>query len=179
MKIEDRRQFLVILTIAAAALFLADHLLYEPAAAWWSGRAQTIAQLRQKVTAGNLLLRRETVIRNRWKEMNDGSLPNSQSQAEQRLLKALDDWSRNSGANVTAIAPQWQNDAATNYATLNCRVEASGDLGTLCQFLDRLETGSMALKLDSMDLSSGDGNGRQFTLALEVNGLAIGSQTTQ
>ena len=68
--------------------------------------------------------------------------------------------------------PQWKNDS-TNYMTLNCRVEASGNLGTLSQFLYNIEKGPMALKLDSVELSAHDDTGQQLTLGLQISGLAL------
>ena len=68
--------------------------------------------------------------------------------------------------------PQWKNDS-TNYMTLNCRVEAAGDLGTLSQFLYDIEKGPMALKLESVDLSARDDTGQQLTLGLQISGLAL------
>jgi len=61
--------------------------------------------------------------------------------------------------------------------TLNCRVEASGSLGTLSQFLYRIEKGPAALKLDSVELSAHDNTGQQLTLGLQISGLALISQT--
>ena len=65
-------------------------------------------------------------------------MPADTSLAEQQVLKAFDNWSQDSGATITGITPQWNNDA-TNYLTLNCRVEASGDLGTLASFFTTLK----------------------------------------
>ena len=76
------------------------------------------------------------------------------------------------GADLASIIPQWKNDS-TNYMTLNCRVEASGNLGTLSQFLYDIEKGPAALKLDSVELSAHDSTGQQLTLGLQISGLAL------
>ena len=174
MKIENRQQFLVVLTIAVAALFVGERLLYEPLANWWTARSHTIAALRKQVNDGKLLLQREDAIRSHWDEMRTNTLPADTSLAEQQVLKAFDNWSQDSNATITGITPQWKNDA-TNYMTVNCRVEASGDLDTLAHFLYDIEKGPMALKLESVDLSTRDDTGQQFTLGLQVNGLALTS----
>ena len=72
--------------------------------------------------------------------MRTKTLPTNTSLAEQQVLKAFDNWSQESGATVTGITPQWKNDS-TNYMTLNCRVEASGDIGTLSRFVYDIEKG--------------------------------------
>ena len=61
--------------------------------------------------------------------------------------------------------------------TLNCRVEASGDLGTLSRFIYDIEKDPMALKLESVELSARDTTGQQLTLNLQISGLVLVSQS--
>jgi Tfp pilus assembly protein PilO len=172
MKIENRQQFLVMLTIAAAALFVVVNFILTPLGGWWSSRQAQIKDLRTKVSEGQQLIKREAGVRSRWDDMQKNSLPADTSLAEQQLLKAVDGWSHSSGAEVTSLMPQWKNDS-TNYLTLTCRVETSGDLGALSRFLYDLEQGPLALRLDSVELSAKDKDGLQMTMSTEVNGLAL------
>jgi len=176
MKIENRQQFLVVLTIAAAALLVGVNLIYEPLSNLWSARLTQIKELRVKVNDGKVLITHEVSWRGRWDQMRSNTLSNNTSQAEQQVLNAFDNWSRESGSEITSIMPQWQNNS-TNYMTLNCQVEASGTLGALSQFLYNVEKGPMALKLNSVDLSAHDDTGQQLTLGLQVSGLVLTSQT--
>jgi hypothetical protein len=175
MKIKTRQQFLVVLTIAVAALFVGERLIYEPLANWWAARSQKIATLRKQVNDGKLLIQREQAIRSRWDQMRTNMLPADTSLAEQQVLKAFDNWSQESDASINGITPQWNNDA-TNYLTVDWRVEAAGNLDTLTRFLYDIEKGPMALKLESVDLSARDDTGQQLTLGLQVSGLALISQ---
>ena len=68
--------------------------------------------------------------------------------------------------------PQWKNDS-TNYMTLSCRVETSGDLGALSKFLYDVERGPMAVRLDSVELTERDKDGQQLTMSAEINGLVL------
>src|SRR5450432_1953254 len=176
MKIENRQQFLMALTIGAAALYIGVNFIATPLSNLWSARSAQIKDLRAKVSEGKTLIQRETVVRNRWSDMSTNALPDNSSLAEQQVLKAFDTWSRETGAEISSIMPQWKNDS-TNYMTLNCRVEASGSLGTLSQFLYRIEKGPAALKLGSVELSAHDNTGQQLTLGLQISGLALISQT--
>ena len=172
MKIKNRQEFLVVLTIAAFALLVGVNFILEPLGGWWSARQAQIKELRAEVTAGGQLIRRESGIRSRWANMTANALPANTSLAEQKLLTAVDGWSRSSGAEVTSLMPQWKNES-TNYLTLTCRVETSGDLGALSKFLYVLERGPMALRLDSLELGAHDKDGQQMTLSTEINGLAL------
>jgi hypothetical protein len=172
MKIKTRQQFLVVLTIAVAALFVGERLLYEPLANWWSARSQKITELRKQVNDGRMLLQRERSLRSRWDQMRTNTLSADTSLAEQQVLRAFDNWSQDSNTSITGITPQW-NDDATNYVTVDLRVEAAGDLGSLTRFLYDVEQGPMALELESVNVSARDETGQQFTLGLQINGLAL------
>lgn len=172
MKVEDRQRFLLILTLVIIGLCAANWLIFEPLGKWWTTRSHNIVTLRNQVKDGKFMLLRESGIRSQWGEMSAKTLPNNTSLAEQQVLRAFDNWSQDSGATVTGITPQWKNDS-TNYMTLNCRVEASGDLGTLSRFVYDIEQNTMALKLDSVEFSAHDNTGQQLTLGLQLSGLAL------
>jgi Tfp pilus assembly protein PilO len=172
MKIKNRQDFLVVLAVAVLALYLGVLFVFTPLQNWWTERQGQVKQLHDQVAAGTLLLRRETTVRGRWEEMQRNALPARSSDAEQEFLKALTAWSRDSRAAITSIMPQWKNDS-TNYMTLNCRVETDGDLGALTRFIYDIEQGPMAVRLDSLELSTHDNDGQLMTLGLEINGLAL------
>ena len=172
MKIENRQQFLIVLTIGAVALFVGVNFIFTPLGNWWSSRQSQIKVLRTKVTEGQQLIKREAGIRGHWDEMRQNALPPNTSLAEQNLLQSVSEWARSSGVDLTSVMPQWKNDS-TNYLTLACRVETAGDMGTLSKFLYDLEKGPMALRLDSVELTARDASGQLMTMGLELNGLAL------
>jgi hypothetical protein len=176
MKIENRQQLLMALAIAVGVLYAADQVVIEPMFGWWKTRAKTVAELRAQVKNGRRLIQRETGLRSRWSQMRTNTLPDNPSLAEQQTLKAFDSWARESGADVTGITPQWNNDSP-DYLTLNCRLEAAGDLGTLSRFVYDLEKDPMALKLESVEFSTRDTTGQQLTLDLQISGLVLVSQS--
>jgi Tfp pilus assembly protein PilO len=175
MKIENRQQLLIVLAVAVGVLYAADQLVFEPMVKWWKARAETVAGLRAQVHDGRLLIQREAGLRGRWDQMRTNTLPDNSSLAEQQMLKAFDTWSRESGADVNGIMPQWKSDS-DDYSTLNCRVEASGDLGTLSRFIYDVEKGPLGLKLESVEFSTRDNNGQQLTLNLQISGLVLLAQ---
>ena len=178
MKIKNRQDFLVVLTLAVVGLAVAVNFIFPPILGWWSSRQKQIRDLGSRVKEGNVTLRREAALRSHWDEMRHNALPGTKAEpgsmppAEQQFLKALDGWARDSGAEITSIMPQWKNDA-TNYLTLNCRVETAGDLNALSRFIYEIEKGPMLVRLDSVELSSHDNNGQQMTLGVEINALAL------
>ncbi len=176
MRIENRQQFLVLAAAGAVALLAADRLVVTPLTKLWKARSAAIAELRKQVEEGASLVQREVIIRNRWEQMRDHTLPSNPSLAEQQLLRAFDSWAQRSRVSITSIMPQWKQDA-DEYKTLECRVDAAGDLESLSQFLYNVERDPMALKIESVELTARDNNGRQLTLAMQISGLVLAPKT--
>jgi hypothetical protein len=178
MKIKNRQDFLVVLTAAAAGLFVAVNFILTPLGGWWSARSTQLKDLRTKVSEGQQLIKREAGIRSHWSDMQAGALSANSSLAEQQLIKAFDTWHNDTGAELASIMPQWKSDS-TNYMTISCRVELGGTLGTLSRYLYEMEKSPLALRVDTVELSAHDSTGQQLTLGLEVNGLALTQPSPQ
>lgn len=172
MKIENRQQMLVVVTVAALGLLVADQLIIEPLTSWYGARNRQITELRTQVRNGKSLIIREAGIRGHWDQMRTNALPAQSAVAEQQVFSALDRWSRYSLVEITGILPQWKNDS-DDYQTLNCRVEATGTLSTLTRFLYNVETGPLPLKVEAIELAAKDTGGQQLSLGLQVSGLAL------
>lgn len=172
MNVKNRQDLLVVVTVCAAALFVGVNFVFTPLQGWWTQRQIQIKKLQDQVKDGKGLIAREQIDRAHWDNMRTNALPGVTSDAEQQFLTAIDGWSRNSGAEITSIMPQWKNDA-TNYMTLDCRVEAAGELSQLSQFIYNIEHGPMMVRVDSVELSAHDNTGQQLTLGVEINGLAL------
>lgn len=175
MPANNRQQLLTVIAITAVGLFAADKLLLDPLIAGWKARSERIAHLKQQVTAGKNLVGRERSIRNHWDQMRRNALTNDTSVAEQQLFRALDSWEQDSRVIITARTPQWK--STDEYMTYECRIDAAGDLSSLSRFLYNVEKDPLALKLESVELSARDKDGRQLSLGLQISGLVLNSST--
>lgn len=175
MQIKNRQQILIAVAIAVVALFALDKLVISPLTKAWQDRSKAIAELRNRVANGRSLVGRERGLRNHWTEMQTNSLPANRSLAEQKVLDAFNRWAQDSRINITSVSPQWRDQE--DYTTLQCRVEGSGSLERITQFLHKMEKDSMALRLETVELSSRDTEGQQISLAMQVSGLVLGANT--
>lgn len=175
MKINNRQQLLLIVTIVAGALFAADKLMITPLTHVWTARRQEVTQLRKQVADGTSLIRRERAVRDHWDLMRTNTLPNNQSFAQEMVLKALETWSQESGTSLNGSTTQWKQDT-DEYKTLACRVDASGSLWALSRFIYDIEKGPLGLKLESVELNSHDNTGQQLSLGLQISGLVLTPQ---
>ncbi len=179
MKIDlkNRQQLLVLLAGAAVGLFLADKVLLTPLGKAWKAREERIAALSKQVSGGRNLVARERSLRERWAQMQSHTLSNNTSQAEQQILRAFDRWSQASRLGLLSISPQLKHEA-DEYATLECRVEAAGNLDAISRFLYELERDPMAIKLQGIEVTSRDTDGQQLALGLQVSGLILNPPDT-
>jgi hypothetical protein len=87
------------------------------------------------------------------------------------VVSAFDRWGQSSSIEVGSIKPQWKRGANDRYSLLECRVDASGSLANLIRFLYEVEKSPIALRIESLELTSRDDYGQRLTLGLLVSGL--------
>ncbi|MSU36723.1 MAG: hypothetical protein EXS36_16825 [Pedosphaera sp.] len=172
---KNRQQLLTTLALGFIGLWAAESLLITPLVRSWISRNGKIKILRKQVRDGELLIHREQGIRNRWNEMLTNTLPSEVSAAESLVLGAFDGWSRESRVSIMSIKPQWKRND-DDYMVLECRVDAAGSLSTITRFLYEIEHDPLALKVNSVELSSRDTTGSPLTLGLQVSGLVLSTE---
>lgn len=173
MPIKNRQQLLIIVAGVAFGLLIADALVLTPLVNSWKARSVRIADLRKKVDDGEKLLKRADALTSRWAGMQANVLPrNNNSLAEQQVLTAFDKWSQDARISVNSITPQWKRDNE-EYQTLVCRMDAAGTVGTLARFLFNVERDPMALKVESVEITSRDKDGQNLSLSLQISGLVL------
>ena len=174
MKIKNRQQLLVLGAVAIVALFAIDKIIVTPLTSLWQARSKEIAQLRTKVTDANALAKRERTLRGRWDDMRKNTIPEEPSLAQQQVLQAFDRWARETGVKISSVDPR--RHEGDDYSTLQCRVEGSGNLNSVAQFLYAMEKDPMALRFENIELSTHDVEGQQLSIGLQVSGLILPPQ---
>jgi Tfp pilus assembly protein PilN len=174
MKINNRQQALAIMAGVALALLLGDKLLLSPLARSWRERSARIVELRKSINQGASLIAREQTIRNRWDSMRTNTLPDNVSAAENEVLQAFERWSQDSRISIASIKSQWKR-GADDFVTLEYRADAFGSIQALTRFLYNLEKDPLALKVETVEITSRDNDGQQLSLGLQVSGLRLHS----
>jgi hypothetical protein len=172
MQIKNRQQMLILTALAGLALLVGDSLIFSPLVKAWKSRSEKIVELRKQVEKGERLVRYEDSYRATWAQMQTNTLPRNPSLAEQQVLQAFDKWSQDSRISVNSITPQWKRDSE-EFTTLQCRVDASGTIGTLSRFLYNVEQDPMALKIESVEIAARDKEGAQLSMGLQISGLVL------
>ncbi len=169
----NRQRLLLILAGVGLLLLVGDSLLLTPLTKAWQSRGTEIARLQKNVTEGRSVIDRATRTQSLWAEMQAQALPKDPAKAEQDLITAFDRWGRAAGIELGSIKPQWKRGATPRYSQLECRVDATGSLATLSRFLYEVEKSPLALRVDTVELTSRDDQGQRLTLGLLVSGLRL------
>ncbi len=172
MQIKNRQQMLILAAFAGLALLVGDSLIFSPLVKAWKARSEKIVELRKQVEKGDRLVKHEESYRTNWAQMQTNTLPHNSSLAEQQVLQAFDKWAQDSRISVNSITPQWKRDN-DDFTTLQCRVDASGTVGTVGRFLYNIEKDPMALKIESVEITARDKEGAQLSLGLQISGLVL------
>jgi hypothetical protein len=173
MAIKNRQQWLIIFAAAGAVLLIGDKLVITPLTASWQARSKQIAELTKQVKQGSLLVLRDSVIRTRWDQMRNGTLPEEVSAAENEVLQAFERWSQESRISISSIKPQWKR-AGDDFMTLECRADAFGSIQALTRFLYEVEKDPLALRVEAVEITARDNDGQQLSVGLQVSGLQLG-----
>ena len=96
METKNREKLLLIATGTVAALWLLNLLVFSPLIDSWHSRSGEIAKLKQEISDGTMLVRRESTIRDRWNSMRANALANDTTMAFVRRRRR-----------ATPIFPPW------------------------------------------------------------------------
>jgi len=173
VNLKNRQTVLAVVAVAVVALFILDQVVFGPLLTGWRHRSENIHKLQDSIKKGQSMIDREQITRSMWNNMRKNTLPANASQAEKTVLESFDNWTRDSSVTVNSIKPQWKRGANDAYSLLECRIDAAGDIGTLTKFLYAVEHSEMALRIESVELTARDADGRQLTLGLSVSGLRL------
>lgn len=174
MNNKSREQLLALLAVTAVLLMVGDKFILQPLTASWAARNKRIADLEKQVAEGAGKLDRERAVRDRWTAMRANALTNNVSAAEGQALRAFERWGRDANVTVSGLKPAWKRASdREEHQTLECRADATGSLSSLARFLYQIEKDPLAMKVDVVDLTTRDTEGRNLTLSLQVSGLVL------
>ncbi len=170
----NRQQLLTVGAISVIALWAADKLILSPALGLWDSRSARITNLETNVLNGQQwFLQRSNVIRGEWDTQVQNILPANVSTAYGVVIQSVDRWARASGVQIGSTRPQVKNGDDPSYNTLECAVDATGEIESIARFLYQIEQDPIGVKVNTVDITSRDSSGMQLTLALQLSFLQL------
>ena len=181
-----REKLLPIFALLAVAILAGDRLVLGPLVNSWQTRAAKIIELEGNVGNGNDLLPREKSYTKKWEQYWEGNLNSTNSVAEDEVLRAIENWTGDSGILLTSVKPQWQNheyeflgkEIAENktysYKTYDVRLVAEGTMQESIEFVHAIESCDLPLKIEQLELASREKTGKLVSVSVHFTGLQLG-----
>ena len=169
----NRQKWLIAAAVLCAGGLLLDRAVLPPLTASWNARSERIAEVKELLDDGELLLEREASIRERWDEMTARALPADRAAAENTVLNAVDQWAAESRLAVSSLKPRWMRTEGI-FARLEVRATAEGRPEAVLAFLYALERDRLPLCVESAKLTPRDDRGRLLGLDVTFTALARG-----
>ena len=108
-----------------------------------------------------------------WQTYLRDNLNSDKSIAEDEVLRAIENWTDDSGILLTSIKPQWQNHE-DRYKTYDVRLVAEGTMRETVEFVHSIESDKLPFKIEQLELSSRDKKGRLINVSVHLSGLQLG-----
>jgi len=173
MVLSKRERVIALLTLLVVGALVLDRFVVTPVLgrldATSSQRQELLAQLNE---AQGLFASRGKLER-KWRTMVSDGL-RSDSEAESRVARALDEWSADTGLTVTSVKPE-RGASDKGLTEMAFVVAGKGRLDAVAQFLYMVETSSLPIKIKDMQLGSAGESGDSMSLQLRLSVLYLGS----
>ncbi len=172
MILSKRERYLVTATIIAVSMLVLDQHIVTP---FLEGRALLEAErqslLREMEGAANQFARRRR-MEPKWKDMLAAGLNSDASEAESQFLHALRNWSQESGLTLSSVKPQ-RIAREGELQEITFQAAGTGSMHSVAQFLWRLETASLPIKVKELQLDSRKEGADDLSLQLRISVLYL------
>ena len=178
MNLRRREKLLALAAAAVVLLWLLDSLVLTPV---WEGyrhdRAQALAVQQELFKAEQLLRRAEDLEAHHRGRMAAGlALPTSQ--AEGKMLEAIEQWANRSGLRNVSMRPE-RADPENGVQAIRCRVTAEGPMSALVGTCWRMETASIPLRIEHLRVSAPDSTADRLSLQFDISTVCLAADATE
>lgn len=176
MTTKNREWILVITAVVCIGAWVADSFILTPLANTWKNRSERIEELRNQLTSGELLVQRETAIRDRWDQMKAKAFTSEIPEAEDRILKSANRWAQTSGLSLSSLKPRVTQESE-EFKKAEFTAAGQGNIETVTRFLYELELDELPLKVENLQISTHDKTGKELALDVRFSGLLLTAES--
>jgi len=173
--LSKRERYIVAATIIAVSLFVLDRCIVTPFLA--RRRQIELARqdlLREMQDAINQFVRRKQMAQE-WKDMLASGLKSDASEAESQVLHAVRDWSEECGLSLSSVKPE-RIAREGDLQEIMFQTAGRGSMRSVAQFLWRLETAALPLRVKELQLGSRKDGAGDLSLQLRIATLYLAAE---
>jgi len=177
MVLSKRERIILIVTALVVGALVVDKLVFGPVKDRLDELKVQREQLLADVGEAQSLFERRRLLEPRYRMMLSGDFQN-EKEAESRILRVLDDWSEESALTLSSVKPE-RVASDQGLKEMTFVVAGTGTLRAVAQFLWRIETVALPIKVKSMQLGSASESGDSMSLQLRLSALYLGAEEEQ
>ena len=154
MVVTKRERFYLIAAGVLLGLFLLQYLAITPFLNYRSQIQADLVLANRNSDAAQVLFTRQRNHEKQWQALLASSLKVTASEAESQVLHSVRDWAQDSGLGLESLKPEHlarEKDAAVQEIAF--RASGSGPMSAIARMLWRLETASVPLRVNSIQIT--------------------------
>ncbi len=173
MVLTKRERVIAIITGVVVAALIGNTFVLDP----MMGKLKQVENekllLLAEVNEAQNLFDRRRLMERKWKAMlSDGM--RSDSEAESRIARVLDDWSEGARLVLSSVKPE-RVASEKGLKEMTFSVVGTGSLEAVARFLWQVETTALPVKVKDMQLSAMSESGDSMSLQLRVSAIYFGT----
>jgi len=174
MGLSKRERVIALMAVVMVGGFFVDKVIVAPGLKRLTQTKNQKQELLAELTEARNLFERRRLLERKWKTMLSDGLRND-ADAESRVARALDEWSQDARLTLTSVKPD-RVAGDKGLKEMAFVVAGRGGLGSVAQFLYKVETAELPIKIKDMQLGSTSESGDSMSLQLRLSTLYLGAE---
>lgn len=172
--LSKRERIIAIVAVAAVGFLVLSQFLIGPIADKLQQLETQKQQLLVELNEAQNLFQRRRLLEKEWKTMLADGLQN-EIEAESRIARAIDGWSRETRLTLSSVKPD-RVASDKGHTEITFVVAGTGTLDAVAQFLWKIETAPLPVKVKDMQVGSSNESGQSMSVQLRLSAICLGTQ---
>jgi hypothetical protein len=170
--LSKREKYIGIGAAAAIAILVLDQFVISPYFDAVDQLNRDLTKASQTVADNSLVFERQHKLQKVWADMQTGGLQVDESQADSQAQMAILNWAQRSDMAVTALTTEHVSQEKA-FEVLTYDVTATGSTPGMARLLWALETATIPLRVNELQVSSRPENTDNLTVRMNVSTLSL------
>ncbi len=175
MVLSKRERILALATLLVMGALVANSLILDPLFTKRRQAADERTDLEAQLAEAQNTFERRRLLERKWKTVLSEGM-RSDTDAESRVTKALNEWSRQTRLTLTSIKPE-RTTGDKGMSEITFVVAGRGSLESVASFLHQVETAELPVKVTTMQLGSTSESGDSMSLQLRLSTVYFGTSS--
>ena len=176
MVLSKRERIIVLVTVIVVGALITDRFVLTPILSGLKQTEDKKQRLLAEVNEARSLFERRRLMERKWKTMLSDGL-RSETEAESRVARALQEWSEDAKLMLTSVKPE-RTAGDEGMQEITFVIAGRGSLDAVAWFLYQVETAELPVKVKNMQLGSTSESGDNMSLQLRLSAIYLAAEAT-